>query len=89
MFVNYNLYFNNLPTLESRCKIAGIPVEPFFCSTVTHVVVFNKAKICPKLLTKIHTLGAKLISSVAVKTWLEDPRGLQRREETQLLSSQT
>ena len=72
MFGNYNLYFHNLPTLESRCKTAGIPVEPFLCSAVSHVVVLNKASLCPKLLNKITSLGVKLVSSRAVNKWLVD-----------------
>ena len=72
MFGNYNLYFHNLPSLESRCKAAGIPVEPFLCSGVSHVVVLNKANLCPKLLSKITALGVKVVTARAVNKWLVD-----------------
>ena len=68
----YNLYFHNLPTLESRCRAAGIPVEPFLCAGVSHVVVLNKSSICPKLLAKTSSLGVKLISAAAVSKWISD-----------------
>ena len=68
----YNLYFHNLPTLEKRCIAAGIPVEPFLCAGVSHVVVLNKTSICPKLLAKTSTLGVKLISAAAVTKWMSD-----------------
>ena len=72
MFGNYNLYFHNLPSLESRCKAAGIPVEPFLCSGVSHVVVLNKGNLCPRLLNKITALGVKIVTARAVNKWLVD-----------------
>ena len=69
---NYNLYFNNLPGLESSCKSAGIPVSSFLCTGVSHVVVLSREKVCPRLLKKISTVDAKVITARAVNKWLVD-----------------
>lgn len=79
MFGNYHLYFHNLPTLESRCRSAGIPVEAFLCTGVSHVVVLNKSNLCPQIQTKITSLGVKVVTSKAVHKWLQDYNVLKRQ----------
>lgn len=69
---NYKLYFHQLPTMERKCMELGINVETFLCSGISHMVVLDKQKMCPKLLAKASTLGLKVVSVDAVKKWLAE-----------------
>ena len=88
MLSNYNLYFNNLPGLESRCRSAGIPVSDFLCAGVSHVVILNKEKLCPILQSKISKVGAKLMIARAVNKWLVDFNLVKRHNSPPQKSSQ-
>ena len=68
----YNLYFHNLPSLESRCTTLGIKCEPFLSTSTTHCVVLSKRKTCPKLLSKVTAVQAKLITASACMKWMSD-----------------
>ena len=72
MLSTYNLYFHNLPSLESRCSAAGIPLSPFLSATTSHVVVLNRNKLCPRLQATVTSLGVKVVSAAAVAKWLAD-----------------
>ena len=70
--MTYNLYFHNLPSLESRCTTLGIKCEPFLSTSTTHCVVLSKIKTCPKLLSKVTAVQAKLITASACIKWMSD-----------------